>query len=153
IESNGETWRKQVRVGDIVLVCDIGGGTTDFTLIAVSQEEGGLALKRVAVGEPILLGGDHTDLALAYAAPQRLAGQGTKLNAKQIRGFWQQSRAVKEHMLQNPKAKSQPVTILGGGSSLIGGSIRSEITRSDIEAVLIEGFFPMTKNSDRPQVS
>lgn len=151
IESNGDTWRKQVRVGDVILVCDIGGGTTDFTLIAVSEEDGELTLKRVAVGEHILLGGDNMDLALAYAVQQRLAAKGTKLNAKQIRGLWQQCRAVKETMLENPKTKQQSVTVLGGGSSLIGGSVRAEVTREDIDTVLIEGFFPVSKSTDRPQ--
>src|SRR5215471_2174770 len=87
IHGMGERWRKQVRVGDVILVCDIGGGTSDFSLIAVSDEGGELELKRVAVGEHILLGGDNMDLALAYAVQQRLAAKGTKLDAWQLRGL------------------------------------------------------------------
>src|SRR5258708_6063428 len=100
IHGAGDRWRKQVKVGDIILVCDIGGGTTDFTLISVSDEGGELELKRVAVGEHILLGGDNMDLALAYTIQQRLAAKGTKLDAWQLRGLSQNCRAAKELLLQ-----------------------------------------------------
>jgi molecular chaperone DnaK (HSP70) len=92
IENSGDRWRKQVKVGDAILVCDVGGGTTDFSLIAVSEDSGELELKRVAVGEHILLGGDNMDLALAYAVQQRLTAKGTKLDAGQIRGVVTQKR-------------------------------------------------------------
>ena len=65
LESQGDDWRRRIKVGDLVLVCDVGGGTTDFSLIMVSEEDGELTLKRVAVGDHILLGGDNMDLALA----------------------------------------------------------------------------------------
>src|SRR5919108_6022443 len=78
IDASHEAWRKQVEVGDVVLVCDLGGGTTDLTLIAVGEEKGNLVLTRVAVGDHILLGGDNMDLALAHTAAQALGAKGSK---------------------------------------------------------------------------
>src|SRR5207248_2672043 len=83
----GDAWRRQLAVGDAVLVCDVGGGTTDFSLIAVSEEGGNLVLERVAVGDHILLGGDNMDLALAAALERRLGGEGTKLDPWQSRSL------------------------------------------------------------------
>lgn len=151
IHGMGERWRKQVKVGDVILVCDIGGGTSDFSLIAVSDEGGELELKRVAVGEHILLGGDNMDLALAYAVQQNLATKGTKLDSWQMRGLSQNCRAAKEMLLQPEAPKSQPLAILGRGSSVIGGTIRAELTRKDLEATLVDGFFPQCEPHDRPK--
>ena len=67
LSAHGDDWRKSVKVGDLILVCDVGGGTTDFTLIGVAERDGDLELNRLAVGEHILLGGDNMDLALAHA--------------------------------------------------------------------------------------
>lgn len=151
IHGAGERWRKQVKVGDVILVCDVGGGTTDFTLIAVSDEGGELELKRVAVGEHILLGGDNMDLALAYAVQQRLAANGTKLDAWQMRGLSQHCRAAKEILLQPEAPQSQPLSILGRGSSVIGGTIKTELTYSEIESTLVDGFFPRCEPTDMPK--
>ncbi len=151
IHEAGERWRKQVRVGDVILVCDIGGGTTDFTVIAVSDEGGELELKRVAVGEHILLGGDNMDLALAYTVQQRLAAKGTKLDAWQLRGLSQNCRTAKEALLQTDASKSQPLTILGRGSSVIGGTIRTELAYQELETTLVDGFFPCCESSDFPK--
>jgi len=151
IQSKGERWRKQVKVGDVILVCDVGGGTTDFSLIAVSDEGGELELKRVAVGEHILLGGDNMDLALAYAVQQRLAAKGTKLDAWQMRGLWQNCRAAKENLLQADAPKSQPLAILGRGSSVIGGTIRTELRYEELEATLVDGFFPRCESGELPK--
>ena len=151
IHSAGERWRKQVKVGDVILVCDIGGGTTDFTLIAVSDEGGELELKRVAVGEHILLGGDNMDLALAYAVQQRLTAKGTKLDAWQLRGLSQHCRSAKEVLLQADSPKSHPLSILGRGSSVIGGTIKTELTYSELESTLVDGFFPRGEPTDLPK--
>ena len=153
IEATGEQWRKQVQVGDVILVCDVGGGTTDFSLIAVSEEAGELVLKRIAVGDHILLGGDNMDLSLAYSVQQRLAAEGTKLDAWQFRGLSQSCRAAKEHLLQAGHAESQAVTILGRGSGVIGGSIRTDLSYNDIEASLVDGFFPRNRIAERPKTS
>ncbi|HOP35849.1 MAG TPA: Hsp70 family protein [Syntrophales bacterium] len=142
IESGGETWRETVRVGDLVLVVDIGGGTTDFSLIEVSEKEGGLQLERIAVGEHVLLGGDNMDLTLAYGVASRMKARGQKLNAYQVRGLSHGCRLAKEHLLSDERAESFPVTVLGRGSSVIGGTIRTALERRDVEETLVEGFFP-----------
>ena len=119
-------WREQVSVGDLILVVDIGGGTTDFTLISVTEEGGELRLERVAVGEHILLGGDNMDLALARTVEAQLAQKNVKLDAMQLNALWQQCRIAKERMLEpKSKASDQPVTILGRGTGLVGGTIKS----------------------------
>jgi molecular chaperone DnaK (HSP70) len=151
IESTGERWRKQVKVGDVILVSDIGGGTSDFSLIAVSEEGGELALNRVAVGEHILLGGDNMDLALAYAVQQKLSAKGTKLDAGQMRGLWQNCRVAKENLLQSGTTKKQPISILGRGSSVIGGAIKTDLTYEEVEATLVDGFFPRCAANEMPK--
>jgi hypothetical protein len=142
IEANGDAWRKQVKVGDAVLICDLGGGTTDLTLIAVGEESGRLALTRVAVGDHILLGGDNMDLALAHAAAKALAAKNVKLDAGQMLMLWHSCRAAKEKLFSDPSLDSAPVTVLGRGSKVIGGTIKGELTRAEVERVLIDGFFP-----------
>jgi molecular chaperone DnaK (HSP70) len=142
IDASHDKWRKQVEVGDVVLVCDVGGGTTDLSLIAVSEEAGQLALTRVAVGNHILLGGDNMDLALAHAAAARFAKQNVKLDAGQMQMLWHSSRAAKETLFSDPQLAAAPVTVLGRGSRVIGGTLKSELTRAEVEEVLIKGFFP-----------
>jgi molecular chaperone DnaK (HSP70) len=152
IEASREKWRKQVEVGDVVLVCDVGGGTTDFTLIAVSEEAGQLALTRVAVGDHILLGGDNMDLALAHAVAGKLAKQGTKLDTGQMLMLWHSCRAAKEKLFSDPKLPSAPVTVLGRGRRLMGGTIQSELTRAEIEQVLVNGFLPEVPVTEVPRM-
>jgi hypothetical protein len=151
IESRGDGWRKAVRVGQSILVCDVGGGTTDFSLIQDGEEGGELVLKRVAVGDHILLGGDNMDLALAYRVRARLEGGGVKLDQWQFRALWQSCRLAKERLLSRPELESEPVVVLGRGSSLIGGTIRTELTREELETTLLDGFFPITEISDYPR--
>jgi hypothetical protein len=142
IDVSQDQWRKQVEVGDVVLVCDVGGGTTDLTLIAVGEESGELALQRVAVGDHILLGGDNMDLALAHRAQQKLAQQGTKIDAAQLLQLWHSARFAKEKLLADAKLAAHPVTVLGKGSKVIGGTIKTELTRKEVDEVLVNGFFP-----------
>ena len=148
LDGVGEGWREQVSVGDRILVCDIGGGTTDFSLIVVTEEDGDLALERVAVGDHILLGGDNMDLTLAATVQQRLKAQGTKLDAWQMQVLTHGCRVGKEQLLQEEADESWPVTIPGRGSSLIGGSLRAELKRSEVETVLVDGFFPTCRPSE-----
>jgi molecular chaperone DnaK (HSP70) len=150
IEAQEDLWRKEARVGESILVCDIGGGTTDFSLIQVTEEEGELTLRRVAVGDHILLGGDNMDLTLAYAIQGKLAQKGTKLDAWQFRGLWHSCRVAKERLLADPNGRSEPVVILGRGSSLIGGTIRTELSREEVEKILLDGFFPITERDEYP---
>jgi molecular chaperone DnaK (HSP70) len=151
IEAN-PNWRDQVQVGDLILVVDIGGGTTDFTLIAVTQEAGELRLERVAVGEHILLGGDNMDLALARVAEAQLQGRGTRLDAMQLNALWQQCRGAKERLLDPTyDSPEHPVTILGRGTGLVGGTIKTRVTRDELHQTLLEGFFPHVSSHDMPQ--
>jgi molecular chaperone DnaK (HSP70) len=144
-------WRERVQLGDLILVVDIGGGTTDFTLIAVTETDGELSLNRVAVGEHILLGGDNIDLALAGTVAQRLAEKGTRIDSRQHLALWANCRVAKEKLLDpDSKAKEQPVTILGKGTGLVGGTIKASLLRSDIEQVLSDGFLPSVSSNDMP---
>jgi len=144
-------WRDRVSVGDLILVADIGGGTTDFTLIAVTENNGELALSRIAVGEHILLGGDNIDLALAGVVAEGLAQKGTRLDARQMQALWNNCRTAKEKLLEpGAKAKEQPVTILGKGTGLVGGTIKAALLREDIDRVLGEGFLPTVPSTEMP---
>lgn len=146
-------WREQVKAGDLILVVDLGGGTTDFTLIAVTENNGELHLERIAVGDHLLLGGDNMDLAVARFAEQQFAAHGTRLDAKQFQSLWQQCRAAKETLLSDAPdtPDEQPLTILGRGSGLIAGTIRGSISRTDVRNLLLEGFFPVVGYEAMPQ--
>ncbi len=150
IQQSQGNWRDQVRVGEIILVVDVGGGTTDLSLIAVTQQEGNLELKRVAVGDHILLGGDNMDLALAYTVKAKLETQGKSLQPWQIQALTHGCRDAKETLFKDPLLSEMPLVVPSRGSSLVGGSIRTEITREEVNRVLIEGFLPQAKVSDRP---
>ena len=150
LESQGEAWRRRIKVGDLVLVCDVGGGTTDFSLIMVSEENGDLTLKRVAVGEHILLGGDNMDLALARVLQQRLEALGNRVDTWQLYGLWHQCRIAKEKLFESPKTQKRPITLLGKGTKLIGGTIKTELEREDLDQILVEGFFPKVGSSELP---
>jgi molecular chaperone DnaK (HSP70) len=147
----GERWRQELMVGDVVLVCDVGGGTTDFSLIAVSDAGGNLALERVAVGEHILLGGDNMDLALAHTVRARLEGEGHKLDNWQFASLAHSCRAAKELLLTGSERDSAPVVVLGRGSKVIGGSVRTELQKAEVERVLVDGFFPHVELGERPK--
>ena len=150
IQASGGDWRKQVKHGDIILVVDVGGGTTDLSLIAVLERDGNLALQRVAVGEHILLGGDNMDLALAYGVARKLAGEGKQLDAWQTRALAHGCRSAKEQLLADDTLQSVPVVVPSRGSKLIGGSIRTEVARAEVLAMLVEGFFPQVAVTDKP---
>jgi molecular chaperone DnaK (HSP70) len=150
IDAAGDAWRRQLRKGDLLLVCDVGGGTTDFSLILVGEERGDLTLERVAIGDHILLGGDNMDLALARVAEQRLEQAGHRIDRWQLQTLWHQSRVAKETLFADTRRDSHPVTVLGKGSRLIGGTIRTELVRADLDQVLLDGFFPSVGPADMP---
>ncbi len=150
LESQGDGWRRRIKVGDLVLVCDVGGGTTDFSLIMVSEENGDLTLKRVAVGDHILLGGDNMDLALARVLQQRLEALGNRIDTWQLHGLWHQCRIAKEKLFESPKTQKRPITLLGKGTKLIGGTIKTELAREDLDQILVEGFFPKVASGELP---
>jgi len=141
-----EDWRERVAVGDRILVVDIGGGTTDFTMIAVTEQNGALQLERVAVGEHILLGGDNIDLALARTVAARLG----RISAAQLQQLWANCRVAKEQLLDPEFTGDEvPVTILGRGTGLVGGTLKAALTRADVSQVM-EGFFPLVESTDMP---
>ncbi|MFS8977516.1 Hsp70 family protein [Cupriavidus necator] len=150
IQKSGGHWRKQVKVGDIILVVDVGGGTTDLSLIAVIEREGNLELHRVAVGDHILLGGDNMDLALAHVVARKLAAQGTQADPWQLRALTYACRAAKETLLTDPDTDTVPLVVPSRGSKLIGGSIRTDLTRAELTQTILEGFFPQVEASARP---
>jgi len=151
LAAQGDAWRERVKVGDLILVCDVGGGTTDFSLIAVGEQDGSLALRRVAVGEHILLGGDNMDLALARRVQQKLEAAGHRIDGWQLQQLWHQCRNAKEQLFEDDALEAQPVTVLGRGSRLIGGVVSADLTRADIREVLVDGFFPQVGAAERPQ--
>ncbi len=145
-------WRERVTVGDLILVVDIGGGTTDFTLIAVTDLGGELQLERVAVGEHILLGGDNIDLALARLVEQQLSAKNVKLDSLQLYQLWQQCRIAKEKLLEDKSKKAeQNVTLLGKGTGLVGGTLKAKLAREDVEKILLHGFFPNVSSEHMPE--
>ncbi|MGA2500872.1 MAG: Hsp70 family protein [Tepidisphaeraceae bacterium] len=147
----GDRWRKQLKVGDTLLVCDVGGGTTDLTLIAVAEEDGELVLRRLAVGNHTLVGGDNMDLALAFASREAFAKKGQNLNPWQSVALWHSCRNAKEALLGEKPPARHPVTILGRGSKLIGGTISVDLTRDEAQKLLVDGFFPVCELSAKPE--
>ncbi|MBI2689167.1 MAG: Hsp70 family protein [Acidobacteria bacterium] len=146
-----DDWRQRVHAGDRILVVDIGGGTTDFTLIAAAESNGELTLERIAVGEHILLGGDNIDLALARGVEQELAAKNVKLDAMQLHMLWQRCRAAKEKLLApGAKQAEEPVTILGRGTGLVGGAVKAVLRRETLEQVLLDGFLPAVSREEQP---
>jgi hypothetical protein len=154
----GDEWRKDVKVGDAVLVVDVGGGTTDFSVIAAVEKEGELALERVAVGDHILLGGDNMDLLLAHVVEQKMiadaeaAGKTLELDRWQRVALQHAARAAKEKLLGDNKAKTAPIAIAGKGSKLVGSTLRAELTRDEVTTAIVDGFFPVIGADARPQV-
>ncbi len=151
IAAAGDGWRRHVRVGDVILVCDVGGGTTDFSLIAVSEEQGELVLRRVAVGDHILLGGDNMDLALAYRMRETFAAKGAQLDQWQLRGLVHACRGAKETLLGARGPAKTPIAVLGRSRRVVGGALKADLSRDDAEHFLVDGFFPVVDATTRPQ--
>lgn len=149
----GDGWRKELEVGDVILVVDVGGGTTDFSLIAVGEDDGQLTLQRVAVGDHLLLGGDNMDLALAWTLRARLEEKGRKLDNWQFLALTHGCRHGKELLFADPSKASTPVVVPGRGSGLVGGALRTELTRADVDGLLVEGFLPLGPITEGPKVA
>ncbi|HYE21405.1 MAG TPA: Hsp70 family protein [Tepidisphaeraceae bacterium] len=150
LADQGKNWRKQLKIGDTLLVCDVGGGTTDFTLISVAEEDGQLTLRRLAVGNHTLVGGDNMDLALAHHATTAFAAKGTNLNPWQSVALWHSCRQAKEALLGTDPPKKHPVTVLGRGSKLVGGTVSVDLDAKTVRDLLLDGFFPQCAISDKP---
>jgi molecular chaperone DnaK (HSP70) len=150
VAQRGDAWRKQVSVGDLILVVDIGGGTTDFSLIEVKDEGGNLTLHRVAVGDHILLGGDNMDLALAHRLKGKLEDDGKTVDDWQLRALMHACRQAKEMLFESAKKEKVSIAVPGRGSKLVGGTMRTELTREELDETLLDGFFPKVKADARP---
>lgn len=144
------TWKDQVQAGDCVLVCDLGGGTADFSLIAIKDADGDLAMERVAVGEHLLLGGDNMDIGLAYTIQAQLEAEGKTLDGWQLQALTHACRAAKVKLFAEPELDHVPVAIPSRGASLIGGSISTNLDRATLEAMVLDGFFPLTPITELP---
>lgn len=150
IAQSKDQWRDAVEPGDLILVCDIGGGTTDFSLVAISEENGQLKLERISVGEHLLLGGDNMDLALAYHLKSQIELQGAQLDHWQFLGLVNSARHAKEILLSNADVDAVPVSIAGRGSSLFAQTISTTLQREAVSSLLLQGYFPLTNVDQLP---
>ncbi|MEJ2201204.1 MAG: Hsp70 family protein, partial [Desulfuromonadaceae bacterium] len=150
IDEAGERWREQVSPGDIVLICDVGGGTADFSLLAVTERDGCLHLERISVGDHILLGGDNMDLALAYTLKADLDSLGKKIDNWQFLSLVHACRLGKEKLFAEPTLESFPVSLPSRGSSLFAKTITCQLSRDQLNRVLLEGFFPHSGINEHP---
>ncbi|WP_194089296.1 Hsp70 family protein [Vibrio hibernica] len=150
IDSNNDKWREQVELGDLVLVVDVGGGTTDLSLVSVTEHNGNLDLERIAVGEHILLGGDNMDLALAYRLKMNLAQQGKQLQPWQVQALAHLCRDAKEALLSDSNLTSVPIVVPSRGSKLLGSTLKTELTQQDVQQTLVDGFFPQVAVTEHP---
>jgi molecular chaperone DnaK (HSP70) len=142
LERVGDRWRRRVQEGDQILVCDVGGGTTDLTLVQAEQENGQLVLRRLAVGNHLLVGGDNMDLALAHFAAEKFAAKGTRLNAWQSTALWHSCRKAKESLLMLEGSEKEKISVLGRGAKLVGGTVSIDLERDEAQQLLLDGFFP-----------
>jgi len=133
----------------LVLVADVGGGTTDFSLVKVELEDGNPKLTRIGVGNHLILGGDNMDLALAHLAETRLNGtDGQRLSSVRLAQLTERCRAAKEQLLALDAPEQVGVTLLGAGSRLIGASRTAQLTREDVQAIVLDGFFPLNPEQE-----
>ena len=143
VQGAGDEWRKHVQPGDVILVVDVGGGTSDFSLIAVGEKDGALSLERVAVGDHILLGGDNVDLALAHLVNERLKAAGTRLDSWQFAALTHACRKAKE-------TGASEIAIPGRGSGMVAGTIRAELSPKELRRT-VEAFFPEVEAAASPE--
>lgn len=142
ISQHEQEWKKFFKEGDTILVCDVGGGTTDFSLIEIEEKGGLLSFQRKAVGDHLLLGGDNMDVALAHYIEDQLKQKGhPPLESNQWMQLQAEARAAKEALLTSKNQERYSVSIQGTGSSVVKGSVSIEITRQEVESLLLNGFF------------
>ena len=151
IAQTGREWRSLVGPGDIILVCDVGGGTTDFSLIAVTDNNGTLELDRISVGEHILLGGDNMDLALAYTLQAQLEAEGKSIDSWQFLALVHAASKGKVGLFDDDSLTETPIAVPSRGSSLFARTVSTKLDRATLEQVVLDGFFAKTAISDLPQ--
>src|ERR1022692_279762 len=148
IANNLAQSRKLLFDGQIVLVCDVGGGTSDFSLIRVERQGDLVNFTRTAVGKHLLLGGDNLDLTIAWLVETKL---GVPLSIRQRSGLRRQCTNAKERLLSEPNLKSVEITVLGTGSALIGKALKTEVLREEALELALDGFLPITARGDMPK--
>lgn len=148
-------WQETMKTGQIILVCDVGGGTTDFTIVATREGEKGLRFDRLAVGDHLMLGGDNMDLALARHIEVTLFGQPGKLDSKRWHQLWYQCRKAKEALLGNAMDpdSSFDITIMGTGGKLIAETVKSSLNLTQVQEMIVDGFFPFVPLEESPSGS
>ena len=151
IAQAGREWRSLVSPGDIVLVCDVGGGTADFSLIAVTDNDGTLELERISVGEHILLGGDNMDLALAYTLQAKLEAEGRSIDSWQFLALVHAASKAKIALFDDDSLTEAAIAVPSRGSSLLLRTVSTKLDRASVEQVILDGFFAKTTISDLPQ--
>jgi molecular chaperone DnaK (HSP70) len=139
----------------LILVCDVGGGTTDLSLIKVDLHEGRPRLARIGVGKHLMLGGDNMDLVLAHLVEGRMKaadGNGdARLSASRLSQIIERCRAAKEQLLAADAPDAAMVTLLGAGARLIGAARSVELTREEVERTIVDGFFPLVAPDEQPR--
>ena len=151
LASKGEKWRKNLKESDVLLVCDVGGGTSDFSLVNVEQENGELVLNRLAVGNHLLIGGDNMDLAIAYFAAEKFAQKGVTLDPWQNVALQHAARNAKERLLSDNAPDTHTIAIAGRGRKMFASTVSVEVTKEEILNLLRDGFFPTCQLTDKPQ--
>ena len=151
LAANERDWRARVAAHPLVLVIDVGGGTTDLSLIAARASRGELGLERVAVGEHLLLGGDNIDLALAHGVEARLVPKGGQLETQRFYGLVSQCRAAKERLLADPTLGEVRLSVPGRGGAVIGGALAAALARAEVEATVLDRFFPRVAADAHPR--
>ncbi len=141
LAAHTDSWQTHLHAGSLILVCDVGGGTTDMSLIAVTEGKTQLQLERVAVGDHLLLGGDNMDIALARLVEARLT-KGGRLDAQRWHALTHLCRMAKEDLFADPNQQSIALTLAGRGSAVVGGTLSDTVTRAEVEKVVLDGFFP-----------
>lgn len=149
LATHSATEAGQLQAGMRCLVVDVGGGTTDLSLIRAIEEGGEIGFARDAVGDHLLLGGDNMDLALAKSIETR--ARGGKLDANQFGSLIQACRQAKEALLGPNPPEKVPITLVGRGRSVIAGSVTTEVTLADVQAAIMDGFFPFVPYDAEPQ--
>jgi hypothetical protein len=151
ISSHEKIWQSKLTAGDVVVVCDVGGGTTDFTLIGVAEDaDGNLELERLSVGEHLLVGGDNMDLALAYTLQNELAAQGKSLDQFQFLSLIHGCREAKELLLKGAADTSVPISIASRSANLFSQTLTVSLTEDAAERLILDGFFPVVAADATP---
>lgn len=151
LRRNASSLKQALADVHLLLVCDVGGGTTDLTLIKVEQGAFEPKLTRIGVGDHLMLGGDNIDLALAHLAESRLALGEKRLSAADLSQLLEQCRLAKERLLADDAPEQCTVTLLGGGAKLIGSSRSVSFTRAEVSALALDGFFPLSGLDELPE--